>query len=101
MKLPPGNPRRCGGCHQERSLPVNIGSNSMHNSATITAAIFAAYIIYLLIEMRLSRHKIAEHVSAVFNVPIFKAIVSDMKSSVANKYEPTYRRILEQIASAI
>jgi hypothetical protein len=37
-----------------------------------------AYIIYLLIEMRLSRQKIAEHVSALFNVPIFKAIVSEV-----------------------
>jgi hypothetical protein len=42
---------------------------------------------------------IAEHITAVFNVPIFKAMVSDMKSTMAKKYEPAHRRILEQIAS--
>jgi predicted RecB family nuclease len=58
-----------------------------------------SYVIYLLIEMRLSAQKISEHVTAVFNVPLFKAMVNDMKVSMAKKYEPTYRRILEQIAN--
>ena len=58
-----------------------------------------SYVIYLLIEMRLSRQKISEHVTAVFNVPLLKAMVNDMKVSMAKKYEPTYRRILEQIAT--
>jgi hypothetical protein len=58
-----------------------------------------SYVIYLLIEMRLSAQKISEHITAVFNVPLFKAMVNDMKVSMAKKYEPTYRRILEQIAN--
>jgi predicted RecB family nuclease len=81
---------RCGVCRADMTCHLNGSKYGPH---------LRVYIIYLLIEMRLSRQKIAEHVSVVFNVPIFKAIVSDMKSSVANKYEPTYRRILEQIAS--
>ena len=57
-----------------------------------------AYVIYLLIELRLSHQKIAEHLATVFDVPVIKSMVGDIKSAMSKKYEPTYRRILEQIA---
>jgi hypothetical protein len=57
-----------------------------------------AYIIYLLMEMRLSQHRITEHIATVFDVIILKSMVHDIKESMAEKYEPTYRAILEQIA---
>jgi hypothetical protein len=48
--------------------------------------------------MRLSYQKIHEHVATVFNITITNTMVHDMKCVMATKYEPTYRRILEQIA---
>lgn len=58
-----------------------------------------AYVIYLLIEMRLSHQKIREHVATVFNIPIITTMAHDMKEQMSKKYEPTYRQILEQIAT--
>src|SRR6516164_8157921 len=58
-----------------------------------------AYIAYLLIEMRLSNQKIQEHMATVFNVPTRTTMASDTKVTLAKKYEPTYRQILEHIAS--
>ena len=70
-----------------------------HSAGSKYGPTLHSYVMYLLIEMRLSRQKIAEHVVTVFNVPLFPAMVSDMKSTMARKYEPTYRQILEQIAT--
>lgn len=47
--------------------------------------------------MRLSRQKISEHVAVVFDVFIASSVVHDIKSAMARLYEPTYRRILEEI----
>ena len=83
------NSYRCGACKAE-TTPYLRGSKYGPN--------LCAYVIYLLIEMRLSMQKIAEHVTTVFNVPILKSMVTDIKTTMAKKYEPTYRHILQQIA---
>ena len=70
-----------------------------HSAGSKYGPTLHSYVMYLLIEMRLSHQKIAEHVVTVFNIPLFPAMVSDMKSTMARKYEPTYQRILEQIAT--
>jgi hypothetical protein len=57
-----------------------------------------AFIGYLLLELRLSNQNVAEHVSSLFNLPLTKAIVNRIKSELAEKYIPTYRGILSQIA---
>jgi predicted RecB family nuclease len=56
------------------------------------------YVVYLLIEMRLSHQKIREHVATVFNIPITNTMANQMKTAMAKKYDPTYRRILQDIA---
>ncbi|RJT27730.1 TM0106 family RecB-like putative nuclease [Mesorhizobium waimense] len=81
---------RCGTCKAETTI-CRMHSKYGHN--------LRAYIIYLLIEMRLSRQKIAEHIATVFNVSITKSTVRHAKSEMARYYEPTYRWILEQIRS--
>jgi hypothetical protein len=58
-----------------------------------------AYIVYLLIETRLSNQKTSEHIATVFDISVPAATVSGIKHDMAKKYEPTYRAILEQIAS--
>jgi hypothetical protein len=57
------------------------------------------YMIYLLIEVRLSHQQIVEHIATVFNVAITTSTVRHAKSAIARNYEPTYRWILEQIRS--
>jgi predicted RecB family nuclease len=81
---------RCGECRAEMTIysrDSKYGPN------------LRAYVIYLLIEMRLSHQKAVEHVGTVFKVNILTTKASEMKSTMAKKYEPTYRMILEQIAS--
>ncbi len=58
-----------------------------------------AFVIYLMIELRLSNQKIAEHASKLFDLPLSAPNVHHIKSSMAEKFEPTYRAILKQIAN--
>src|SRR6266568_2743974 len=57
-----------------------------------------AFVVYLLIELRLSNKNAAEHVSSLFDVSLPKEIAHGIKSDMAEKYLPTYRGILRQIA---
>jgi len=57
-----------------------------------------AFLTYLLIELRLSNQKAAEHTSSLFDVPLNKTAVSQIKTDMAEKYLPTYQGILRQIA---
>ena len=81
---------RCGACKAQLTLYPRASTYGQN---------LRAYVAYLLIEMRLSNQKIAEHFGTVFSVPITKSRVMDIKSELARKYEPTYRSILEQIAN--
>jgi hypothetical protein len=58
-----------------------------------------AYVIYLLIEMRLSHKNIANHLKSLFGLVISTAKINDIKSFAANEYEPLYRSILQSISS--
>jgi hypothetical protein len=80
---------RCVACGAEMTV---------HPRETQYGQNLRAYVAYLLIEMRLSYQKIREHVFTVFNIPITTTMAHDMKAMLATKYEPTYRRIIEQIA---
>jgi len=53
-----------------------------------------AYVLYLVIELRLSNQKISEHLAHVFGVAILSSAVHDIKSEAARLYEPTYHCIL-------
>lgn len=84
------NNYRCGACKAQMKI---------YARDTKFGQSLRAYVTYLLIEMRLSHQKIREHVATVFNVSIITTMAHDMKEQMVKKYEPTYRRILEQIAS--
>jgi hypothetical protein len=60
-----------------------------------------AFIVYLLIELRLSNQKAAEHASTLFDLPLKKSDVCDIKAAMAEKYMPTYRGILREIANGV
>jgi hypothetical protein len=57
-----------------------------------------AFIVYLMIELRLSNQKVAEHASLLFDSPLEATQAYHMKSAMAKKYTPTYQGILSQIA---
>jgi hypothetical protein len=83
------NMYRCSACRKEMTIysrDSKYGPN------------LRAYVIYLLIEMRLSHRQAAEHVATVFSVNMLTTKASEMKSTMAKKYEPMYRMILEEIA---
>jgi predicted RecB family nuclease len=60
-----------------------------------------AFITYLLIELRLSREKAAEHASTLFDLPLKKNNANQIKAKMAEKYMPTYRGILQEIANGV
>jgi predicted RecB family nuclease len=57
-----------------------------------------AFVVYLMIELRLSNLKTAEHTSLLFDLPLDKREANRIKSAMAEEYMPTYRGILRQIA---
>jgi len=55
-------------------------------------------IVYLLIELRLSNQKAADHSSSSFDVPLTNNNCTMIKRAAAEKYRPTYQSILQEIA---
>jgi predicted RecB family nuclease len=80
----------CGGCGYESSTYVSMPRYG---------PILRAFIVYLTIELRLSNQKVAEHASMLFGVPLKAPNAQYIKSSMAEKFEPTYRAILKQITN--
>jgi hypothetical protein len=79
---------RCGNCRAEKTI---------FQQKTKYGPTLRAYIIYLVIEQRLSNQKISEHLAQVFGVNMVATTVHDLKSEAARIYEPMYRSILRQI----
>jgi hypothetical protein len=57
-----------------------------------------AFVVYLMLELRLSSQKAVEHTSLLFDLSLDKHEAYRIKSAMADKYLPTYRGILHQIA---
>ena len=57
-----------------------------------------AFVVYLLLELRLSNKKAVEHLSLLFDLSLDKHEAYRIKSAMAEQYMPTYRGILRQIA---
>ena len=56
-----------------------------------------SFIVYLLMELRLSNQKAADHSSSLFDVPLTKSRCTMIKEAAAEMYLPTYRGILREI----
>jgi hypothetical protein len=80
---------RCSECRAEVSA---------YSGRAFYGQILCAFVVYLMIELRLSNQKAAEHVSLLFDLPLDAHKAFWMKSAMAEKYMPTYRGILRQIA---
>src|SRR5712691_6862547 len=81
---------RCGVCRQEMGVPRQKTSYGRN---------LRAYVVYLLIEMRLSRKNIADHLQSMFGLIVNPTMIHDIKTFVAEEYEPLYRTILRSITS--
>jgi predicted RecB family nuclease len=81
---------RCSGCRAD----VTTYSRSLQFGPNL-----CAFIIYLLIELRLSRQKAAEHASTLFDLSLNKNDATRIKAAMAENYTPTYRGILREIAN--
>ena len=77
------------------------GSETTIHSATRSkyGPTLRAYIIHLLIELRLSTENISGHIETVFKLLVTGHRVHSFKEDMAVKYEPTYQSIIRQIAS--
>ncbi len=82
------NMYRCSECRQEMTI-YSRGSQYGPN--------LRAFVVYLLIELRLSNQKAIEHASSLFGLPLKKSSAHQIKADMAEKYMPTYRGILRQI----
>jgi predicted RecB family nuclease len=56
-----------------------------------------SFLVYLMIELRLSNQKAAEHASLLFNLPVDADTAFYIKTAMAEKYTRTYRNILAEI----
>ena len=57
-----------------------------------------AYIIYLIIEMRMSNQRIVEHLREVFDIKIEKTMITTIKEYAADEYSTIYDSLIKQIA---
>jgi len=81
---------RCGVCRQEMGVP---------RQKTMFGPNLRAYVVYLLIEMRLSHKNIADHLKTVFGLVVNSSAINDIKSFVAKEYEPLYESLLQSVSS--
>jgi predicted RecB family nuclease len=81
---------RCSECRAEMTIYSPRDSQYGPN--------LRAFFIYLLIELYLSLQTASEHVSSIFGIALPNSTAHDIKSEVAERYMPTYRDILHQIA---
>jgi predicted RecB family nuclease len=84
------NMYRCSECRQEMTI---------YSRRSQYGPNLRAFVVYLLIELRLSNQKAIEHASSLFDLPLKKSTAYQIKADMAEKYMPTYRGILRQIAN--
>ena len=58
-----------------------------------------AFLVYLVIELRLSYRKACDHVLSLFNVRVPTSIAQEIKSEYASRFQSTYNYILRELAS--
>jgi predicted RecB family nuclease len=80
---------RCGSCRAETCLHPRRSKYGLN---------LRAYVIYLIIEMRMSNQKIAEHLLAIFGIRIDKTMINTIKSEAADEYSIIYDNLIKQIA---
>jgi hypothetical protein len=83
------NTYRCARCRAE-STP--------HPKKDALGCSLRAYIIYLIIEVRMPRRKIVQHLSSLFGLPVTARDVARIKEEAAKEYESAYERIIKDVS---
>jgi hypothetical protein len=60
-----------------------------------------AYVLYQVIELRISQHAVARTVGALFGLHMSATSINSIKISATKKYEMTYRSILQRIVAGL
>jgi hypothetical protein len=58
-----------------------------------------AYIIYMIIQMGISQHRLCEHLHDVFDLHVDRRAINRIKIGSADQYEQTYERLRQRVAS--
>ena len=80
----------CSACRCEMTMyqpPSQYGPN------------LRAFLVYLVIELRLSYRKACDHVLSLFDVRVPTSIAQEIKSEFASRFQPTYNYILRELAN--
>jgi hypothetical protein len=80
----------CSACRCEMTMyqpPSQYGPN------------LRAFLVYLVIELRLSYRKACDHVLSLFDVRVPTSIAQEIKSEFASRFRPTYNYILRELAN--
>jgi hypothetical protein len=77
--------RNCAHCYNELPRQEKFGQG------------LKAYVLYQIIELRVSQHAIARSLTTLFGLQISKSTINRIKASAAIQYEATYRNILQRI----
>jgi predicted RecB family nuclease len=81
---------RCALCKAELTHLARVSRYGPH---------LRAFVVYLIIELRISNQKAADHVSLLFDLPVKKEQCNRFKSDMAERYTPTHQGILRQLSS--
>jgi predicted RecB family nuclease len=57
------------------------------------------YIIYMIIQMGISQHKLCDHLHDVFDLHVDRRAINRIKIGSANRFEQTYERLRQRVAS--
>ena len=57
------------------------------------------YIIYMIVQMGISQHRLCEHLHDVFNLHVDRRAINRIKIGSASRYEQTYERLRQRVAS--
>jgi predicted RecB family nuclease len=81
---------RCVACREEMGVP---------RQRTRVGARLQAYIIYLMMEMRLSNAQISKNLKDLFGIAMTATTVHEVKRLAAEQLQPLYRQILDTISN--
>jgi len=58
-----------------------------------------AYLLYQIIELQIPQNAVAKSITQLFNFPLSRGSINRLKATEADRYERTYRAILERVVT--
>jgi hypothetical protein len=70
-----------------------------HNGPAAPGTDLCAYLIYQIIEVQTPQNVVAKTTRQLFGLPLSRGLLSHIKAIEAERFRPTYRKILDRIAA--